>query len=442
MATWRATGAGGATSGTGNRATAYSPAVGDLLVVFVALSTNTNATPTMTDNQGGTYALIGHALWLSSANSLVCFVREQIVTTTTAHTITAATGSNEAGQIIIQSISGMFRTGLSAVRSFGKQENQATATTPAPALNQAAQTNNLTLVAVASGDTTTTPPVGWTERFDTSQSTPTTALEVATRNSGFTGTTITFGATQSTDFASMAVELDGSAEDIPAAAIGSATITNPTITIGGLTRTPSSATASATITDPTYENVDNGQESSPAAAVGVATASAPSLTIGGVTETPAAATGAATASNPTRTIGGVSTTPSAAVAASSASDPDLTIGGVSRTPSASSAAASVTDPDTSNGFTATPSAASASATASDPSLTLGSVTATPASASAAATATAVVGALIEPGRIVLEDSGELVDRVSSPGSLAASSHPGTIATTAGGVGSLTTNVVV
>ena len=67
------------------------------------------------------------------------------------------------------------------------------------------------IAVVASGDTTTSPPSGWTERNDSNQATPTTAIETATRDTGFTGTTITFGATQSTTYASFAVEIDGSA---------------------------------------------------------------------------------------------------------------------------------------------------------------------------------------------------------------------------------------
>lgn len=411
MATYRATGQGGGTSGTSDRSTAYTPAVGDLLVVFVNVSDNANTTPTMSDSQGGTYTRIGHAAWGSSAHSMSAFVRDQIVTSAVAHTITAATGSNSAGQIIISSISGMFRAGSSAIRSFGKQENQATSTTPAPALNQNALTNNLTLAAVASGDTTTSPNASWTERFDTSQSTPTTALEVSSRNSGFTGTTITHGATQSTDFASMAIELDGSAEDIPSAAIASATIANPTITIGGLTRTPSAAVASATIANPTYE-YESGDERTPAAAVATATATNPSLTIGGVGASPGAANGLATASNPTLTIGGVTVTPSPAVATSSAANPDFTIGGLSRVPAAGIAEASAANPTATN--VSTLGAAVATATASNPTLTIGPVTVTPMAAEAAATAANV----IRDVQFVVTGSGSITSMVSSAGSRA------------------------
>ncbi len=201
---------GGATAGTTDRTCAITPAAGDLIVAFASLSVNTNTAMTATDDQGGTYYLAGTALWGTSANIGACFVRNSLCSSASAHTITVASGSNTAGAIIAVTAKGMARAGRFAVRSFGSQADQASGTA-APALNRSALFENMTLVAVASGDTTTTAPTGWTERQDTSQATPTTALEVATRDFGFEGTTITFGATTSTTFASFALELDGSA---------------------------------------------------------------------------------------------------------------------------------------------------------------------------------------------------------------------------------------
>ena len=140
MATYRASAVGGGTSGSGDRTAAITPAVGDLLVVFVSLSGNTNATPTCSDNQSGTYTRILRAAWSASANNMACFVRDQIVSTTSSHTITVASGSNTAGAIGVIAVQGMTKTGASAVRSSGSQANQASGTTPTPVLNQAALT--------------------------------------------------------------------------------------------------------------------------------------------------------------------------------------------------------------------------------------------------------------------------------------------------------------
>lgn len=212
-ATFRTSAAGGSTSGTSNRTVAITPAVGDLLIVYCFVSTNTNDSPTCTDNNGsGTYTRIdvGNVVIATLNHRLSIFVRDALMTNTTATTITVATGSNTSGAVHCLAIAGMGRTGLTgAVRSKGLQNNQA-AGTAAPALNQAALTANLTIVAQGSADTTTTAPASWTERQDTNFATPTIALETATRDSGFTGTTITFGAASSTTFCSHALELDGS----------------------------------------------------------------------------------------------------------------------------------------------------------------------------------------------------------------------------------------
>lgn len=213
-ATYRTSAAGGATSGTGNRTAVITPVVGDLFVVYAFVSTNTNDAPTCTDsNTGGTYHLVDVANVSISAvdHRLSVFIRDNFLPNTTSTTVTVATGSNTSGAVHVLAFSGMFRSGEAALRSKGLQNNQA-AGTAAPALNQNALTANVTIAAQGSADTTTTPPTDWTERQDTNFATPTIALETATRDSGHTGTTITFGAASSTTFASHALELDGSAE--------------------------------------------------------------------------------------------------------------------------------------------------------------------------------------------------------------------------------------
>jgi len=215
-ATYRTSFAGGDTTGTSDRTLTIVPAVGDLIVVFVSLTGNV-ASLTMTDDNGadGTYTRIASALWATSANNSAVFVRNSLIRNTDSTIITCASGSNTAGALVAVAVSGMTRIGLSAVRSYGLQANQASGGTPTPVLNQSALTTNLTMTAVASADTTSAPNASWTERQDTSQSTPTTALEVATRDSGFTGTSIAYAASQSADFASFAIELDGSVASVP-----------------------------------------------------------------------------------------------------------------------------------------------------------------------------------------------------------------------------------
>lgn len=216
MATWRADAAGGGTTGSGDRTVTIVPAIGDLILVFVTVSVNTNASPTMTDNNGsGTYTLIATALFNTSANIMSVFVRNALMVNTTSTVITAVTGSNTSGELVAVAISGMTRTGTSAIRQSAVQANQAASGTPAPAFAVAALTGNLTLGAVSnlSASPLMAPPASWTERQDVSQASPTIGLEVVTRDSGFTGTTVTWGATSATAFADIIVELDN--RDVP-----------------------------------------------------------------------------------------------------------------------------------------------------------------------------------------------------------------------------------
>jgi len=214
MAAYASAASGGGTSGTGNRTAAITPAVGDLLVVAYNASTNTNTSATVSDDQGGTYTQVNTALWDTSADIGAVYVRDQLVSSAVLHTITTATGSNTATSIGIIAVSGMAKTGATAVRQSAKVENEASATTPAPTFASSALTGNMTIGAVFNGRNaaTMTAPTSWTERLDIGQPTPSTGVEVATRDSGFTGTTITWGSTYGGTLGGSAIilELDGS----------------------------------------------------------------------------------------------------------------------------------------------------------------------------------------------------------------------------------------
>lgn len=212
MATYRASAAGGSTSGTGNRTCTITPAVGDLFIVVCGVSANTNTAPTCSDDNGGTYSLITTAQKATSADTMSVFVRNQFLLNTTSTIVTVATGSNTSGAVHVIAVSGMFRTALDAIVQSARQENQA-AGTPAPAFSASALTGNLTVGAVcnATNPAGMTTPTGWTERQDTGFNTPPIGLETVTRDSGFTGTTVTWGSASASAFCSLIVELDASA---------------------------------------------------------------------------------------------------------------------------------------------------------------------------------------------------------------------------------------
>lgn len=213
----RTTVAGGGSGGTGNRTVTIVPAVNDLLVVFCSVSVNTNASATMTDDNGsGTYTNITTALWNTSANIMTVFVRTALMVNTTSTIITCASGSNTAGELVVYAITGMTKTGAAAILQSARQENQASGT-PAPTFGSAALSANMCLGAVTNLTTApieTPPTTGgtWVEDQDASQASPTTALETVNSAAiGFTGTTVTWGGASGSAFASIIVELDISA---------------------------------------------------------------------------------------------------------------------------------------------------------------------------------------------------------------------------------------
>lgn len=244
-------------SGTGNRSITFTPAVGDLIVLYVHLNTNSNTTMTCSDNQSGTYHRVGTAENDNAGNRIIgVFVREQLIASASATTATVASGSNTGGAIIVDRFSGMTLAGASAVRSSGKEEHLGTVT-PAPVLNQSALTANIVLGVVGSTNdpATMTPPTSWTESADIGESDVNGAcgLESVYRNSGFTGTTVTWGSTfgGANTGCSYALELDTTA--IPLNAVLSKTLgavtcsaTAKAVVQGSVSQTLGAITCSAT----------------------------------------------------------------------------------------------------------------------------------------------------------------------------------------------------
>jgi hypothetical protein len=210
--TYRTSATGGSSTGTSNRTAVITPAVGDLFVVFVCVAANNNDVPTVTDNNGsGTYDRIWVVpITISAINyRLSCHVRTAKLANTTSTTVTANTGSNTSGSVVVVALAGSPNAGAAAVRQSATQSDQA-AGTPAPAFSSAALTGNLTLGAVGNGTNpaTMTTPSGWTERQDVGQASDAHGLEVVSRDSGFTGTTVTWGSSSASRFASGILELE------------------------------------------------------------------------------------------------------------------------------------------------------------------------------------------------------------------------------------------
>ena len=192
----------------------FTPAANDLLVVFVHASGTIAADAVLTDSQNLGFSLVGKVADGTNVNTSYIFVAQNFAAAS-AMTVTFGCVSDSAtGSVIeVYRISGMSRVGSMAVRQVATSPNQASGGTPAVTFGQAVLTGNPTLgfVSNATSPATLTPPTSWTEGNDTGYSTPTTGMEVVSRASGFTGTTITWGSTSGSAFAAGAIELDTSA---------------------------------------------------------------------------------------------------------------------------------------------------------------------------------------------------------------------------------------
>src|SRR5215207_1481942 len=188
----------------------FTPAAGDLLVVFVRAGA-TAATGTMSGSTGLTFTKVDHATFATSAHRVYCFVANAAAAAS-AQTVTFdCTGDAADGSVIvIYRVADMPTYGLSAVRQSAKTDNGSVAGTPAVTFASAVISGDATLGMVGNGanPATLTPPTNWTESSDVGYGTPASGAEAVFRDSGFTGTTITWGSTSGTTYGVLAVELN------------------------------------------------------------------------------------------------------------------------------------------------------------------------------------------------------------------------------------------
>src|SRR5439155_6691255 len=186
------------TDGISFSTAAFTPAAGDLVVVFVHSSGETSTDWVVTDSVGGAYTKIARFVRVVSANILELWVGNQLeAATSRTITFSHAVGNSTACDMSVLRVAGMSKTGAAAVKQSAGQSNQAAANTPNPAFAATTDTNNVCIGAVANGvnPATMTPTTGWTEAHDVGVATPITGLETQFINSGFVGTTVTWGST-------------------------------------------------------------------------------------------------------------------------------------------------------------------------------------------------------------------------------------------------------
>jgi hypothetical protein len=185
------------------------------MVVFVTASDTVATGTTLTSNQPSlNFSLVTSALSRTSLDTTYVFVSNapaagNAIVLTFDCSADAATGAI----ITVIRISGITKDGVVSIKQSAKIENQAASGTPAITFGSSVLTGNPTLVAVtnSSNPAALAQPVSWTERSDNGYGTPPTGQESATRDSGFTGTTVTWNGTSASAFSAVGVEVDASA---------------------------------------------------------------------------------------------------------------------------------------------------------------------------------------------------------------------------------------
>jgi hypothetical protein len=268
--------------------TSFTPAANDLLIAFV-VAPATVAAGTFSDSLGGTWSKVTSRTKASGADTIYCFVRDTLVSATSMTATFDCTGDGATGcSLQVARVSGMLFAGLTAIRQSSGENNGSAGATPAPAFAVACLTGSPTLCVIGNGSNPvgTTVPTGWTQLNIGANNNPTKGAQDASRDSGFTGTTITWASTSATAFGTVIVELETAFTGT-----GAALLTSPTASAAGDHGV--AGTAAGTIASPT------GSAVGLAAVIGTAAATASSPTASAIGDHGVAATAAATLSSPT-----------------------------------------------------------------------------------------------------------------------------------------------
>lgn len=196
----------------------FTPVQNDLLVVVASFTATVDNTCSCAESAGGgTYTQVAVKEYEGTGSRLFAWVRTALVPASPASRsiqlnlpVDAATGCNAT----VLRVTGMSLAGASAVKQSAVNKNSA-ATTPTVTFGASCLTTNPVLLYTANGAS----PNGLTEPaapFDTefvalAFITPASGAQVVKTDSGFTGTTITYGAASATAWGIIALELDASA---------------------------------------------------------------------------------------------------------------------------------------------------------------------------------------------------------------------------------------
>lgn len=211
----------GTTATAGNVTATITPALKDLFVVF-AFAAGTGVGATLTDNNTnlgdvGAYTLAQSVTF--GGSKLHAYVRNSLLRGTTSTIVTFDPGASSTAAALAVIAIGSQNVAMPAAQLQGQTATGA-AGVATVTLPTSSQTEDLTLIALA--NTTNPPgltaPAGWTNRSNIGAAGP-IGLIAATRDSGFTGTAITWGTNPVTTWGSIALEISALAMDSVAAPV-------------------------------------------------------------------------------------------------------------------------------------------------------------------------------------------------------------------------------
>ena len=213
------------TNSTNYNSGSFTPAASSILFAFVAASGTVAATPYLeaSTQDWKRFTLVTSAQWGGGVNSLYAYISNGAVSTASAMALTWDCSQDAATGAIIQiaQVTGMSRTGLSAIRQFAVQQNNAASTTPVCTWSVSSLTLNACIAAVAASSSLPgiSPMTNWTEQAETGYATPLAGLEYMTRDSGNVSTTVSTALPVSSVNCMIALELNTSTIDIRMGAI-------------------------------------------------------------------------------------------------------------------------------------------------------------------------------------------------------------------------------
>jgi hypothetical protein len=198
------------TDGTSFTTGSFTPAAGDLLIALVS-ATGTVAAGSMSDSQGLGWTKVDSGVYNTSADTYYVFIANALAAASSMTATFDCTGDSATGaNVMIVRVSGMTKTGASALRQSAKVQNQTVSPIAIPSLAQNALTTNPTIEMFAGGENEATFPAGWTDQSHINYATPNGFAQYHTRDSGFTGTSTGWSDTLSTPYGIILLELDAS----------------------------------------------------------------------------------------------------------------------------------------------------------------------------------------------------------------------------------------